>query len=185
MQNESAGTKINIPVKGHMMQTDYFFKYRQMICSTVARILHPLGTVHDTEDCVSEIFLALGSKLPDFDPERGSEDTFIRVFSRSSALNYRKKLAKQKSELDGDEVFDCISSQIEMDDDINFKELVRDITAALSKEERLLFTMRYLYYYSADEAAEAFGIKKSAVEMRTMRLREKIRKNLVKRGVTV
>jgi RNA polymerase sigma factor (sigma-70 family) len=124
-------------------------------------------------------------KLQQYNETRGSMGAFVAVIARSAALNYCKSSLRKASELIGDDKIDFLAKPLEYQDEVEFKLLVEDILAHLNKTERVLFTMRYIYFYSPEEIAKAMQIRRSAVDMRVSRLRNKIKIFLKKGGITV
>jgi len=124
-------------------------------------------------------------KLQQYNETRGSMGAFVTVIARSAALNYCKSGSRKNAELVGDEKLDILSSPIEYQDEAEYDLLVESIVAKLNKDERVLFTLRFLYYYTPEEIAKTLKIKRSAVDMRTNRLKSKIKTFLTRGGVII
>lgn len=137
----------------------------------------------DIDDCVNTVFVELLSKSGKYDAARGNMEAFVTVVARSAALNYCKSNMHKNKELIGDDKFDFLLSPICYEDEAEFGLLAESIISKLNKQESELFAMRYLYYYPPGEIAVALNIKRSAVDMRLSRLRDKIRKQLIKGGI--
>ena len=110
---------------------------------------------------------------------------FVAVVSRSVALNYCKSSNRKTNELVGDDKLDFLAEPLEYENEVEFNMLVESILKNLNKKERVLFTMRYLYFYSPEEIAKALQIRRSAVDMRVSRLKNKIKNFLLKGGITI
>ena len=109
---------------------------------------------------------------------------FVAIVTRSAALDYCKSNnSNRKEELIGDEKIDFLSEPVSFENKVEFEMLVENILEKLNKSERVLFTMRYIFYYSPEEIAQALKIKRSAVDMRVSRLKIKIKNHLIKGGV--
>jgi RNA polymerase sigma factor (sigma-70 family) len=80
---------------------------------------------------------------------------------------------------------DFLADPIEYEDEAEFNILVESILAQLNQKERALFTMRYLYFYSPEEIAKVLQIRRSAVDMRVNRLKNKIKSLLKQGGITI
>ena len=124
-------------------------------------------------------------RLRQYNETRGSMGAFVTVIARSAALNYCKGNMRRSAELVGDEKLDFLSAPMGYEDETEFNLLVESIIEKLNKQERILFSMRYLYYYTPEEIAKALKIRRSAVDMRTNRLKAKIRTFLTKGGIIV
>jgi RNA polymerase sigma-70 factor (ECF subfamily) len=155
------------------VNNNFYDEYNSQIRAIVSRILNNANQPGDIDDCVNTVFLEVIEKLQQFNETRGSMGAFIAVIARSAALNYCKVNARKTGELVGDEKLDFLSSPIEYHDEFEFDSLVENIVSQLNKQEKLLFTMRYLYHYTPVEIAKVLHINRSAVDMRTIRLKTK------------
>jgi len=167
------------------MNNDFYSKYSPQIRAIVARILHSANLARDIDDCVNNVFLELMEKLQQYSETRGSMGAFVAVIARSAALNYCRDNMRQNSELVGDERLNLISDPIEVENTAEFDMLVEKILGHLNERESVLFGMKFLYFYPSDEIAKAFKITRNAVDIRVNRLRGKIKKFLIKGGITI
>jgi len=167
------------------IDNSFYDKYNGQIRAVVSRILRSANQAGEIDDCVNTVFLSIMERLQQYNETRGSMGAFVTVISRSVALNYIKSGARKNSELVGDEKLDFLALPIEYQDEAEFNLLVESIIAKLNKDEALLFTMRYLYYYTPEEIAKVLSINRAAVDMRTSRLKTKIKNILVKGGIRV
>ena len=174
-----------------IIDDNFYYKYNRLITGIVSRILD-FNLKQDTEDCVSEIYAALISRTGEYNPERGTIEAFISIISRSVTLNFRKKLCKnqrevviQSNESDGDNVIetDFPDKSDDYDIFINF-ETIKEVLKFLSKDEKTLFTLKYVYYYKASEIAKYYGISIASAEKRSTRLRKKLQKLLKSNGLS-
>ncbi|MCL2776258.1 MAG: sigma-70 family RNA polymerase sigma factor, partial [Oscillospiraceae bacterium] len=85
----------------------------------------------------------------------------------------------------GDEKFDILSDPIEIENKVEFEMLVKSIKVKLNEQERILFTMRFIYYYTPEEIAKTFKITRNTVDKRVSRLRNKVKNLLIKGGITI
>jgi RNA polymerase sigma factor (sigma-70 family) len=108
---------------------------------------------------------------------------FVAIIARSTALNYRKSSINKSNELIGDEKIDVLSDPIDVEDEIEFKIQIENITKNLKKDERVLFAMRYIYYFTPEEIAKEFNINIGAAYKRITRLKNKVKKILIKEGI--
>ena len=167
------------------VNNSFYNKYNPQIRAIVSRILKYANQADDIDDCINTVFLELMEKLRQYNETRGSMGAFIAVIARSTALNYCKIGTRKSGELIGDEKLDFLSSPIQYQDETEFNLLVESIIDKLNKQEKLLFTMRYLYYYTPEEIAKVLNISRSAVDMRTARLKTKIKNFLTKGGIII
>jgi len=164
---------------------NFFYKFNPQIRAIVARILTNANQSHDIDDCVNDVYLELIEKLRQYNETRGSLSAFVAIVARSAAIDYCRHNMRKPSELIGDEKIDFLSEPIEFEDKVEFQMLVESIRKNLNKQERILFGMRYIYYYTPEEIAKAFKITRNTVNKRVSRLKDKIKKLLKKGGITV
>ena len=143
----------------------FYEKYNPQIRAIVARILNYAGLYHDIDDCVSTVFLELMERLQQYNEMRGSLGAFVAIIARSTALNYCRSNMRKNSELIGDDNIDFLSEPIEIENEVEFEMLVKSIKEKLTEQECILFTMRYIYYYSSEEIAEIFKIKRNTANI--------------------
>ena len=168
-----------------VVNNDFCEKYNPQIRAIVTRILNNANLSQDIDDCVSTVFLELMERLKQYNETRGSLGAFVAIIARSIALNYCKSNGRKSGELVGDENIDFLSGPVEMDDTVEFQMLVEKISKGLNEQENALFTYRYILYYSPEDIAKAFKIKRNAVDARLNRLKAKIKKQLTEGGVTL
>lgn len=164
---------------------NFYEKYSPQIRAIVARILTSANQTRDIDDCVNNVFLGLIEKLQQYNETRGSIAAFVAIVARSTALDYCRSNIRKTNELIGEDKFDFLNEPMGFEDDIEFKMLVEHILEKLNKKERILFTMKYILYYSTEEIAESLKIRRSAVDMRVSRLKSKIKTFLIKGGIII
>jgi len=167
------------------VNNNFYEKYHSQIRSIVTRILLNANQAQEIDDCVNTVFLELMEKLQQYNETRGSMAAFVAIIARSVALNYRKSNMRKNIELVGDEKIDYIINPLEVADNVEFQMLVDMILKKLNEQESILFSMKYIYFYSPDEIAKKFKINRNAVDGRVNRLKNKIQKLLIKGGITV
>ena len=157
---------------------EFYLRHHKLIAGIAARILS--GAKQDIEDCINEIFVVLMEKTGGFDPQRGTIEAYVSVVSRSVALNYAKKLRRSR-ELVSDEETDIADASDAYNSFADF-EAIKESLNALTGDERVLFTLKYVYYHTAHEIAKYFGISVAAAEKRLTRLKGKLQKLLKEKG---
>ncbi|MCL1858001.1 MAG: sigma-70 family RNA polymerase sigma factor [Oscillospiraceae bacterium] len=184
MDNMNGTPEINV-------NNSFYDKYNPQIRAIVARILNNANQTGDIDDCVNTVYLELMENLQQYNETRGSMAAFVTIIARSTALDYCRSNMRKPVELIGDDKIDFLSNPIEsgsgsgFEDKVEFEMLVESILKKLNKEERVLFTMKHILFYSPEEIAKAMKIRRSAVDMRASRLKSKIKHFLIKGGITV
>ena len=167
----------------------FYDKYEPHIRKIVARILTSAKQSGYIDDCVNEVFLQLIERLRQYNETRGSMAAFVTIIARSAALNYAKSNVRRIGELLGDDNIDFLaepaSFENEVEDEIEYERLVKSILEKLGKQEAALFTMRFLLFYPPEEIAKTFKITRNAVDGRIDKLKSKIKRFLIKGGVSI
>ena len=167
------------------VNNNFYVKYNPQIRAIVARILNKSNQARDIDDCVNMVYLALMERLQQFNETKGTMGAFIAAVARSVALNYCRDNKRKPDELIGDEKLDFINGTVKMEDDVEFKMLVDNILDKLNEHENALFVLKYILYYSPEEIAKSLKIKRNAVDVRVNRLKNKVKKLLIKGGITI
>jgi len=126
-------------------------------------------------------------KLQQYNETRGSMAAFVIMIARSTALDYRRSNIRRAGKLAGEDTYeyDFISDGLEFENEVEFNMLIESIHAKLTEKENVLFTMKFILYDSTDEIAKTLNINKNAVKVRINRLKNKIKKFLIKGGITI
>jgi RNA polymerase sigma-70 factor (ECF subfamily) len=167
------------------INNNFYEKYNPRIRAIVARILNNANRPQDIDDCVNTVFLGIMEKLKQYNETRGSMGAFVAMIARSVALNYCRDNMRSSSELIGSEKIDYIVEPLEVENKIEFQMLVDTILKNLNGQESVLFAMKYIYFYSPEEISKTFKINRNAVDGRVNRLKKKIKKLLLKGGITI
>ena len=134
---------------------------------------------------MNTVYLQLIEKLQQYNETRGSMGAFVTIIARSAALDYCRSSMRRTSELVGDDKLDFLAEPAEFENKLDFEALVDSILEKLNEKESVLFTMRYILFYPPEEIAESFKIKRSAVDTRLNRLRNKIKNLLIQGGINL
>ena len=144
----------------------------------------------DAEECVNDAYLGVWSSIPPQRPD--SLGSYVCRIARNQAISrLRSNTAAKRNEgfdLVLDELEECIPSGISVEAELEGKELARAVDrflATLDYDDRFLFVRRYFFADSVKQIAAAMGRKENQLSVRLFRLREKLRKNLVKEGLLV
>lgn len=153
-------------------------------CSAIAQNI--LNCHEDSEECVNDTWLRAWNAIPPTRPSRLS--IFLGRITRNLALDrYRKensqKHAGSQTSLCLDELSECIGKNDErIEDQLILKDLLEHFLSKLSTRDKDIFLYRYWYFLSMEEIAERFHLSESAVKMKLMRTRKKLKDLLEKEG---
>lgn len=125
------------------------------------------------EDCVQEAFIVLYNKYLD-----GEEVLFVKALLLKTAKNFVLKHLRDNARIDSalsiDDIEELMCDSDDIDEKLTFEEYNRQISAALSERDALLFKLRYIDEYSLQEIAETLDISASVVGTRIFRLKKRL-----------
>ncbi len=162
-------------------------KYGKAVKTVAQNILRER---QDAEECVNDAYLGVWSSIPPQRPD--SLGGYVCRIARNRAVSRLRAEAAAKRN-DGfdlvlDELEECIPSGVDVEAELEGKELARAVDrflATLDYDDRFLFVRRYFFADSVKQIAAAMGRRENQLSVRLFRLREKLRKNLVKEGLLV
>lgn len=151
-------------------------------CIRIARNI--LGNESDAEECFNDALLRLWNTVPPKHPD--SLFAYISVITRNIAIDRYKYLSAEKRvrmTAVFEELENCIASpSVEVSNDA----LADAINGFLAEEDavnRKLFLLRYYEANSVFDTARLLGISEASVKMRLMRIRKRLKKYLIEKGV--
>jgi len=155
-------------------------------CTVIAKNI--LGNNEDAEECVNDTYMNAWNSIPPCKPDMLS--AFLGKITRNLSCNrYKYNNADKRggSEITAvlDELGGCVSGKDNVEQEIEYKELVKAIDSfldTLSPEKRSIFICRYWYTDSISEIAKQFNMRENTVSMTLNRIRLKLQKHLMERG---
>lgn len=160
-------------------------KYGAAVTKTAANILR---SRQDAEECANDTYLAVWDSIPPHRPDPLA--AYVCRIARNLAVSKLRSETAQKRnhslDLVLDELEDFLPSGADVEADYDYKETVEGINRFLSTldyDDRFLFVRRYWYADSVQEIAAAMHERESRISVRLFRLREKLRKTLIKEGL--
>ena len=158
------------------------------ICTKVAYNI--LNNKQDAEECVNDAYLGAWNTIPPQNP-----DSLIgyvcRIVRNIAIKKYHYNTATKRNSVYDvalDELENCIPSIYSVEDEMTANEISKQINMfleTLDKESRILFVRRYWHSDSIDELAKLFCTSKHNVSVRLSRIREKLKKYLIRKGVSL
>lgn len=158
------------------------------VCSKIA--FNILNSTQDAEECVNDAYLGVWNTVPPQDPSP-LLSYVCRIVRNLSIKKYRSNTAAKRNSIYDvalDELENCFPSTVSADDEFNASETARIINEffeTLDKENRVIFVRRYWYSDSITDIAKQFGRNEHNISVRLSRIREKLRKHLIKEGITI
>jgi RNA polymerase sigma-70 factor (ECF subfamily) len=158
-------------------------------CTSIAKNI--LGNEEDAEECVNDTYVSAWNSMPPHRPNVLS--TFLGKITRNLSYNrYKHNNADKRGrgEISAvlDELSECISGKDNVEQEIEYKELVKTIDSFLdtvSPEKRSIFVCRYWYTDSISVIAKQFNMRENTVSMTLRRIRLKLQKYLKERGYEI
>ena len=159
-------------------------KYGPAVKKTAANILN---NRLDVEECVNDAYLRTWNSIPPHVPNPLAG--YVCRIARNLAVNrYHANNAEKRGgnyDLVLDEMQECIPSEVNIETEYEAKELsaaINRFLSTLDREDRFLFVRRYWYADSVSDLATETHGSANRISVRLFRLREKLRKSLVKEG---
>jgi RNA polymerase sigma-70 factor (ECF subfamily) len=156
------------------------------VCSKVS--LNILNNKLDAEECINDAYLSVWNNIPPQNPSPLL--TYVcRIVRNLSIKKYHKNTAFKRNsyyDIAFEELEDCIPSLNSIDRDYNAKELAKiidDFLDTLDKDNRVMFVRRYWFSDSLSELSKMFEITEHNASVRLSRIRGRMKKYLIKRGV--
>lgn len=148
-----------------------------------------LDSREDSEECVSDTYMAAWDNLPPHRPAFLS--TFLgKITRRISITRWRKRSAAKRGGGEIlyalDELDECVADPRDLEGQYLHKETVQCFNrflATLPENQRDVFLRRYFLLEPIRDIASRFGYSESKVKSMLMRTREKLRKTLEKEGL--
>ena len=159
-------------------------KYGAAIRKTADNILHDRL---DAEECVNDTYLRVWNSIPPHAPDPLAG--YVCRIARNLAVNrYHANRADKRGGNYGlvlDEMEECIPSGVNVETEVEaiaLGEAINRFLSALSREDRFLFVRRYWYADSVSDLAAMTNGSPNRISVRLFRIREKLRKTLMKEG---
>lgn len=158
------------------------------VCSKIA--FNILNSTQDAEECVNDAYLGVWNTVPPQDPSP-LLSYVCRIVRNLSIKKYRANTAAKRNSIYDvalDEFENCFPSSVSADDEFNASEtarIINEFLESLDKENRIIFVRRYWYSDSITDIAKQFGRNEHNISVRLSRIREKLRKHLIKEGITI
>lgn len=155
-------------------------------CKKVA--MNILQDDQDAMECVNDTYLKAWNSMPPHRPGRLS--TFLGKITRNLAFDVYKhehteKRGKGQMDLVLDELTELIPGGLQPQQELDRKELIREINAflgSLPAEKRQIFVCRYWYADSVTDIAKQFHMSVNTVSVQLRRVRNRLRKYLEGKG---
>lgn len=159
--------------------------YAKLVYKVVHNVIGSGFHVHSIDECVNDIFLSLWENIDCFNEEKGSFKSWIIAISKYRAIDYRRKLLKDKSiEFDEKIVDSNISVKSESDTEniLLMKEKREELLKMideLSEIDRKIFIKRYFLDEDIQDIANELEVKRSFIDNRLSRGRKTLKEKII------
>ena len=158
------------------------------VCTRVANNI--LNNRQDTEECVNDAYLGAWNSIP---PQKPNPllSYVCRIVRNLAIKKYHANTAAKRNSIYDvtlDELENCFPASTSVEDEFHAGEVARiidEFLETLDKENRIMFVRRYWHSDSISELAELFHTSNHNVSVRLSRTREKLKKHLIKEGVSL
>lgn len=158
------------------------------VCTKVADNI--LNNRLDAEECVNDAYLGAWNTIP---PQKPNPllSFICRIVRNLAIKKYHSNTAVKRNSIYDvalNEIENCFPASSCVEDEFNAYEvagIIDGFLETLDKENRIMFVRRYWHSDSITEIAELFHTSNHNVSVRLSRTREKLKKHLIKEGVSL
>ncbi len=147
-----------------------------------------VGDRRDAEECVNDAYLGAWNTIPPERPNPLLSYLAKLVRNLSLKLYHKNNAAKRSGYTVALDELGAVLSDRSTDDELSARELARhlsDFLDSMDAENRVIFMRRYWFSDSYNDIAALVGTTEKNVSVRLVRIREKLKRYLIERGVFV
>ena len=165
-----------------------FNEYCNYVYIIAATKLKSCGTTEDIEECVSDVFTEVFKKINNLGDREGDLKGFIGVIARRKAIDMYRKLSVKayRTVSADDEGITEISSGENIMESAEMSErnsFIFDKIKELGEPDTSIIIKQYYYNMTVDEIGKAISMTAAAVQKRSIRARQKLKKMLCEVGI--
>lgn len=155
---------------------------------TICRSVLTGYSVQDVEEAISDTFVGLWRAREKIVLKNGEGlKEYLYGIARKTALNRRRRLAKENPVQEMDAAKELVSTQ-NIEEEVLCKseyQVLHQLIYAMQSPDREIFIYRYFYQKSVKEIAQILAIKPKAVENKLTRGRSRLKRQLIQNGVEI
>ena len=165
-----------------------FDEYCNYVYVIAAAKLRSCGSAEDIEECVSDVFAEVFKKIYFIGEREGDLKGFIGVIAKRRAIDVFRKLSVKadRTVSADDEVFREISSGeniIESSEMSERNSILLNKIKELGEPDTTIIIKQYYYNMTVAEIGKAISMTAAAVQKRSVRARQKLKKMLCEVGI--
>lgn len=160
-------------------------QYGSLVKTVVVRIVG-YENQQDVEECVSDVFVELWKSIDNYNSEKGLLKNYIISIARHVGINtFRRKLNRQELiPLEEDILNVDVDLTNAVSRTIN-KNIIKETIDSLPHPDKDIFIRRYFLFESVKEIAALLELTPKAVENRLYRGKDKLREELLNKGIII
>lgn len=151
------------------------------VCLSVARGI--TENAADAEECWNDACLAVWNSIPPKHPE--SLKAYVLRIIRNTALNLVKARQTQKRSAVLMELDECVSDTMPDAEPSEVGAVIDEFLEALPRSEAVIFVRRYFCSEAVKDIAVKLECKDNQVSKILVKLRRKLKKHMMERGITL
>lgn len=155
-------------------------KYERLLYYIAKGILG--NRTEDAEECVNDTYLKFWNNVDNYDIEKASLKTYLKIIVRNTAINRLRDLSKhEKNQLSDDvsEVAKYFADKSQsVEDQVYTKESLERVSTLikdLKPEEQEIIIRKYFYLQPSKHIAKTMKMTVSAVDSKASRTRKKLK----------
>ena len=147
-----------------------------------------LKSRQDTEECLNDAYLKLWSVIPPTHPKslKAYLCKTVRTLALMRVRHDRAKKRDRDLEVSFSELEEILAdTAVGENENEALGDIINEFLETLDKDARIIFMRKYWFFDSVKDIASAFRFSESKVKSSLMYSREKLRKMLIEKGVTI
>jgi len=160
-------------------------KYEKLLIHIAKSILGSRS--RDIEECVNDTYLKIWNHIEQYDMDKASLKTYLKIILRNTAINKLRDLSRREESELPDDISEIAKYYIDNSQNVegkvfskeNIKQL-SNIIGHLKEMDKELVIRKYFYLQSSKDIAKATKMTVTAVDSRLSRLRTKMKKEFEK-----
>ncbi len=149
-----------------------------------------LNNRQDAEECVNDAYLGIWNSIPPHDP-KPLVSYVCRIVRNCAVSRYHWLTAAKRNSIYDvalDELENCFATGGTVEEAFDARRtavLIDRFLRALDRDSRVMFVRRYYYADSVSDIAKRLGTGSHQVSVRLYRIRVKLKKYLIREGVSL
>ncbi len=158
-------------------------KYGGLVKGICIKILH--NRVEDIEECIADTFVSLWKNVNSIDFNKGALKGYIASIARNTAINRYNKLKREQTDYIQNNDF---VSEEDLEDEIARKSdsvILQELINDMGEPDKEIFIRRFFLFERVKDIASRLQLTIKTVDNKLFRGKQKLRKQLIERGITL